>query len=235
MILAGPRHTKADTDRSHICRGTVWIQLHHCFDSTSPKLPAMKRWLFSACACATVCAARNITSDIIRSAKVDGIDLFSVPFAAEALSSIQVIYDDRPVDIPDAIGNATIVDVHAHIVPSFYRNVVPFTGQSPTPNWTLEAHLGFMANNSISHSVLSISSPGSVLYPGSEEKSVALARLLNEYLAAVRDEHAASELSNAGPAHPQVSETVLLLRSDAAAVHSCCVSMLSGVYRVLVG
>ena len=133
----------------------------------------------------TVHAWQNITQSIVNTAEADDIDLFCLPFAANALTSIQAIYDLENVSIPQALENATKVDVHAHVVPQWYREVVPFTGQSPTPNWTLEDHLGFMANNGIGHSVLSISSPGSVVYPGSEAKSAALARLLNEYLAAV--------------------------------------------------
>ncbi|KAK3066554.1 hypothetical protein LTR53_017046 [Teratosphaeriaceae sp. CCFEE 6253] len=131
-------------------------------------------------------AAHNVRDGIVDAATADGIDLFCLPFAAEALSSIQAIYDQQHIDMPAAIRNASKVDVHAHVVPSWYRTLVPLTGQVPTPNWTLESHLGFMANNSIGHSVLSMSSPGSVLYPGQEAKSIALARLLNEYQAAVR-------------------------------------------------
>jgi len=50
----------------------------------------------------------------------------------------------------------------------------------------LKDHLVFMANNSIGHNVLSISASVSVVYPGSEATSAALATVLNEYLAAVR-------------------------------------------------
>ncbi|KAK5127903.1 hypothetical protein LTR85_005020 [Meristemomyces frigidus] len=130
-------------------------------------------------------ASHNATRKIIAAAEADGITLFSLPFAAEALAEIQAIYDLEHIDVPSAVENATRVDTHAHVVPPWYQAVVPFAGQVPTPNWTLEDHLGFMANYSIGHSVLSISAPGSVVYPGSEVKSVALARLLNEYLVAL--------------------------------------------------
>jgi 6-methylsalicylate decarboxylase len=145
----------------------------------------MQRRIFFASIVSFVIATQNNAVSIIQSARADGIDLFSVDFAADALSSIQEIYNTPSINVPEGVRKGSIVDVHAHIVPPWYRAAVPFTGQSPTPNWTLEEHLGFMANNSIRHSVLSISSPGSVLFPGSEVKSVALARLLNEYLAAV--------------------------------------------------
>ncbi|KAK5689429.1 hypothetical protein LTR97_012903 [Elasticomyces elasticus] len=130
-------------------------------------------------------AMQNPTSSIITAAQHDGIDLECLPFASKALASIQAIYDQSAVDVPAALKNASKVDVHAHIIPPWYRAIVPTTGQSPTPNWTLETHLSFMVNNSIGHSVLSVSSPGSVVYPGSEAKSAALARLLNEYQAAI--------------------------------------------------
>ncbi|KAK3639527.1 hypothetical protein LTR22_017389 [Elasticomyces elasticus] len=128
---------------------------------------------------------QNPTSSIITAAQHDGIDLECLPFASEALASIQAIYDQSAVDVPAALKNASKVDVHAHIIPPWYRAIVPTTGQSPTPNWTLKTHLSFIVNNSIGHSVLSVLSPGSVVYLGLEAKSAALARLLNEYQAAI--------------------------------------------------
>jgi hypothetical protein len=38
------------------------------------------------------CAAHNVTSRIVGAAAVDGINLYSLPFAAQALASIQDIY-----------------------------------------------------------------------------------------------------------------------------------------------
>lgn len=68
-------------------------------------------------------------------------------------------------------------------MPDFYRTLVPLTGDFPTPAWDLETHLNFMANHEVSRSILSISTPGSVVYPGNAAYSVGLARLLNEWLA----------------------------------------------------
>jgi len=130
-------------------------------------------------------AARNFTSRIVDAAIADGIELYSLPFATQALISIQEIYDLGNTSIPPGIINGNKFDVHTHVVPPWYRTIVPSAGGSPTPNWTLEAHLSFMASANIKHSVLSMGTPGSVVYPGSPVKSVALARLLNEYLAAV--------------------------------------------------
>jgi hypothetical protein len=131
------------------------------------------------------CAAHNVTSRIVGAAAVDGINLYSLPFAAQALASIQDIYGAVNVTVPPGIVNGNKVDVHMHVVPSWYRIAVPLVGGSPTPNWTLEAHLRFMASADIKHGVLSMGTPGSVVYPGDQVKSAALARLLNEYLAAV--------------------------------------------------
>jgi len=133
----------------------------------------------------TSCSAHNHTSRIVSAAHADGIDLASIPVISEALASIQAIYDLSNITIPTSITEGSIVDVHAHVVPPWYRTLVPSTGQSPTPAWSLETHLSFMAGAGIKHGVLSIGTPGSVVFPGSQVKSAALARLLNEYLAAV--------------------------------------------------
>ena len=132
------------------------------------------------------CEAHNHTSRMFSAANADRIDLNSIPVLAEALKSIQAIYDLTNTTLPSSIAEGSIVDVHAHVVPPWYRILVPSTGQSPTPAWSLETHLTFMAGAGIKHAVLSIGTPGSVVFPGSQVKSAALARLLNEYLAAVR-------------------------------------------------
>ncbi|KAK3676195.1 hypothetical protein LTR78_003945 [Recurvomyces mirabilis] len=146
-------------------------------------MPFTRTLLISA---ASFCVGHNITRKIFQAAIADKVDLYNLPFATTALSSIQTIYDKLDDSaIPAALINATIVDLHSHIVPPWYHAIVPLSGQVPTPNWTLAEHLSFMANNSIGHSVLSISTPGSVVFPGDEAKSAALARLLNEYMAAI--------------------------------------------------
>lgn len=132
------------------------------------------------------CIAHNATSRIVDAATTDGIELYSLSFATQALIAIQEIYDFSNVSLPPGLANGNKVDVHMHVVPSWYRTIVPLVGGSPIPNWTLEAHLSFMASAGIKHGVLSMGTPGSVVYPGSQVESAALARLLNEYLAAVR-------------------------------------------------
>jgi predicted TIM-barrel fold metal-dependent hydrolase len=73
----------------------------------------------------------------------------------------------------------------AHVVPGWYHALVPTTGQSPTPNWTIETQFNMMQTVGIRKSVLSISAPGTTVYVDDEAKATALARLLNEYLAAL--------------------------------------------------
>lgn len=132
-----------------------------------------------------ICTAKNITSRILAAAAADNNDLYSIPVANDALSSIQAIYDLGNVAVPAGISNGNKVDVHSHVVPPWYRALVPSTGQAPTPAWSLEAELDFLSGKGIRHAVLSISSPGSVVFPGEQAKSAAPARLLNEYMAAV--------------------------------------------------
>lgn len=84
-----------------------------------------------------------------------------------------------------------------HVVPDWYRALVPNTGGAPTPAWDLASHLNFMNSNGIvvhgiftsaqssffpgiKRGIISISTPGSNVYPGSETLTAALARLLNE-------------------------------------------------------
>lgn len=143
--------------------------------------------LITVVACLAIfCSAHdNVTSRILTAPNDDSIDLYSLPVSAEALASIEAIYALRDFAIPSAISNGSKFDVHTHAAPQWYRASVPSTGGAPTPDWSLKAHLNFMASAGIKHAVLSITTPASVVYPGSKTKSAALARLLNEYLAAV--------------------------------------------------
>jgi len=104
------------------------------------------------------------------------------------LTSIEAFND--PISInTSAFANATKIDTHVHIVPDWYHALVPTTGGSPTPSWDARSHFDFMASNGIKHGIVSISAPGTGIYnlPGgySEDAAAGLARLLNEYLAAL--------------------------------------------------
>jgi len=60
--------------------------------------------IFNTLACLLApCAAHNITSQIIDTATVDGIELYSLPFATQALASIQGIYSVGNITIPPGV------------------------------------------------------------------------------------------------------------------------------------
>jgi len=79
---------------------------------------------------------------------------------------------------------------------TFYYALVPDTGGRPTPAWGVATRLQFMANNSISYAVLSISTPGSNVFlgGGGQALAVGLKRLLNEWLAEVSEYFGTSHL-----------------------------------------
>ncbi|KAI9689633.1 MAG: hypothetical protein M1820_010131 [Bogoriella megaspora] len=147
-------------------------------------LPTLVFAFFALTSVATAAHAPRVPSKsaIRAAAKADGIDLDILPFAERALDSIQAI----ATPVPQPENNGTKVDVHIHINPDWYHQIAPVAGQNPTPNWTLPGHLQFMANEGTRKSVISISTPGTVVYVGDEAKSAALARLLNEYMAALQ-------------------------------------------------
>lgn len=120
--------------------------------------------------------------EIIARARIDGIDLPGLPFASAAFASIEAI--TIPVTQSN-ISTGNRVDTHVHVIPDWYRALVPLSGGFPTPPWTLASHLQFMATNDIGHDIISISTPGSGVYPGNEAFSAGLARLLNEWVAAL--------------------------------------------------
>ncbi|KAK6006895.1 hypothetical protein QM012_005903 [Aureobasidium pullulans] len=143
-------------------------------------MPCLLLLLATALAQEAHCSNTTRSATILAAAKADSIDLSILPFATVALESIENA--DIPIALPP-LSNASRIDVHAHIVPTWYHALVPTTGQSATPNWTLEAQFNMMQTVNIRKSVLSISSPGSTIYVDDEARATALARLLNEYLA----------------------------------------------------
>ncbi|KAM0805995.1 hypothetical protein BDR22DRAFT_896156 [Usnea florida] len=70
-----------------------------------------------------------------------------------------------------------------HVLPDWYRALVPVTAGKAQPQWSIQSNLDFMA--SIDHDIVTISTPGSAVYPGNEVFSVGLARLMNEWLSAL--------------------------------------------------
>ncbi|KAF8152564.1 hypothetical protein B0H34DRAFT_800966 [Crassisporium funariophilum] len=134
----------------------------------------------------------SVVDGIVATAAADGIDLSLLSFSNEALSEIASIYeginDTQHIAKNDFFRRQTaptdIIDVHSHIVPDWYRAIVPFTGQNPTPQWNLSSHLSFAASLGITHSIISFSTPGANVFKGDQLRTIALARLVNEQTAA---------------------------------------------------
>ncbi|KAJ2933700.1 hypothetical protein H1R20_g3361, partial [Candolleomyces eurysporus] len=147
-----------------------------------------------------VATASNVTDAIISNAEADGIDLFALDPAIlnSALSEINSVYgqveetaatERRRRSLGHLMGRQTpdrtdIIDVHTHAVPDWYKQMVPTTGGNPTPTWTIADHVTFMNNQGINKAIIAISAPGAGVYPGQKGLTVALARFLNEQVAA---------------------------------------------------
>ncbi|KAB5531275.1 hypothetical protein GE09DRAFT_1146520 [Coniochaeta sp. 2T2.1] len=118
---------------------------------------------------------------LIKTAREDGIDLPSFPFASDAFNSITAISASK--NSSHSFSNASRIDVHVHVVPDFFRRLVPDAAGIPTPSWKVSAHLQAMANFKVAHGYVSISLPGANAFPGNEVYTAGLARLLNEWMA----------------------------------------------------
>ncbi|WPG99421.1 Hypothetical protein R9X50_00223500 [Acrodontium crateriforme] len=79
------------------------------------------------------------------------------------------------------------IDVHAHIIPPAYRAACLQDGHSKpdgmpgVPAWSPEDHLKMMDEIGISKAIVSISSPGTHLVAGEDDKAAQLARYCNSY------------------------------------------------------
>lgn len=83
------------------------------------------------------------------------------------------------------------IDVHTHVVPPFWGAALPDHGGDPSgwvlPEWSPEAHLELMDANQIATSILSLTAPSVVGWPGQERRE--LARRVNEYVAELGGKH----------------------------------------------
>ncbi|KAF3035836.1 hypothetical protein E8E12_007357 [Didymella heteroderae] len=122
---------------------------------------------------------------IIENAKKDGIDLVQFNWTNAAIAEIGRIRQDV-MPLPD-FSRATKIDIHSHIIPSFYEALVKANLPSNrVPAWNLQDHLAFMSANGIARSVVSISTPGANIFPsGNAAPNSAVARLTNEYMFAL--------------------------------------------------
>lgn len=121
---------------------------------------------------------------IKKNAARDSINLEVLPFLEDALVSIASIAEDT-IPAHASFATATRIDTHTHPVPSWFRALQPLAAGRETPSWNVSSHLGFMAAHKIKRSILCISTPQANAFPGEKEKTTALARLLNEYVAEV--------------------------------------------------
>lgn len=125
----------------------------------------------------------------------DNIDFTVLPFFQEALSSITSIAQDATSIALPNFTNATSIDTHTHPIPDWFRTLELSAAGRETPSWTSLAHLQFMADHGIKRSILSVSTPQANAFASPSKfesnaemrkmKTIALARLLNEYVAEV--------------------------------------------------
>ncbi|KAF2034532.1 amidohydrolase 2 [Setomelanomma holmii] len=136
--------------------------------------------------------APDLISKIHTNAARDSIILSSLPFLDEALSSISNLSaTPLPNNLAQDFENATRIDTHTHPIPAWFRALEPNAAGRATPEWSVAAHLEFMATQGIKRSVLSVSTPQANAFldvtgkGGRKEKTIALARILNEFVGEV--------------------------------------------------
>ncbi|KAF7365179.1 Amidohydro-rel domain-containing protein [Mycena venus] len=124
-----------------------------------------------------------VARTIVSRALADGIDLAAFAFSGPALQEIvRWSHFEVSSELPDSLlqnlEGATKIDVHVHYAPNWYGDI----RQDPT-EWNLEEHLELMANQSIEESIFSVPNPN--IFLGDEGATLAIARLLNENMAAL--------------------------------------------------
>lgn len=130
-------------------------------------------------------------NNIQQNAHRDSIDIRTLSFHQAALDSIAALRNQVPKHDQAAFAAATKIDTHTHLIPPWFRALAPDAAGRATPVWDASAHLAFMAERGIAHSVVSVSTPQGNAFPDEDDeglrkqKTVALARLLNEYAAEV--------------------------------------------------
>ncbi len=143
----------------------------------------------------TTPSPQALLTRITANAARDNIDLTVLPFHHEALTSItQLRASTANASLPD-FSNATRIDTHTHPIPDWFRALEPSAAGRETPSWTAHAHLDFMAEYGVKRSILSVSTPQANAFAAPSrfevdaelrrKKTIALARLLNEYVAEV--------------------------------------------------
>lgn len=145
--------------------------------------------IFLTMASSTPC--KPLIDRIHNNAARDSIDLTILPFHQEALESIAALSTQTSnITMPD-FSYASRIDTHTHPIPDWFRALEPQAAGRETPSWNVRAHLQFMSEHQIARSVLCISTPQANAFLAEtdekvrKKKTVALARLLNEFSAEV--------------------------------------------------
>lgn len=138
---------------------------------------------------------QDLVHRITTNAARDNIDLAVLPFYQEALDSIKSLSKTASTIILPDFTTATKIDTHTHPIPAWFRTLELSAAGRETPSWNISDHLTFMSERGIKRSILSVSTPQANAFaspsrfePDAElrkKKTVALARLLNEYVAEV--------------------------------------------------
>lgn len=185
----------------------------------------------------------NVIERINTNAIRDEIDFSVLPFFQEAVDSIAVLAQNAAsTNLPD-FSNATRIDTHTHPIPDWFRALELSAAGRETPSWNTSSHLQFMADHSISRSILSVSTPQANAFASStkfesdpdlrKKKTIALARLLNEYVAEVCRAYPDLFSWLAVTALPHVEESVREVRYALEELGAVGVSVLTnseGVY-----
>jgi hypothetical protein len=181
----------------------------------------------------------RIKSNAIR----DDINLSVLPFAEEALISItQISIGAANNSLPD-FKSAIRIDTHTHPIPSWFRVLELSAAGRETPNWDAFSHLQFMAERGIKRSILSVSTPQANAFasPSNFEpdknvrkcKTIALARLLNEFIAELCRVYPQQFSFLAVTALPYVAESIVEVRYALEELDAVGISVLTnaeGVY-----
>ncbi|KAJ7784508.1 hypothetical protein B0H16DRAFT_1784056 [Mycena metata] len=123
-----------------------------------------------------------IAQAVLSRALADGIDLPAYAFSGPALEEIVYWSHFNSSELPGSLVHSAegveAIDVHAHYAPKWYSNA-----RQDSTEWHLQEHLELMANHSIAKSIFSVPNPN--IFPGDKGATLAVARLLNENMAAL--------------------------------------------------
>ncbi|KAE8444040.1 hypothetical protein EG329_000908 [Mollisiaceae sp. DMI_Dod_QoI] len=107
------------------------------------------------------------------------------------------------------------IDVHCHVIPQAYRQQLikngyqNLDGMPAIPAWDVGNHLRLMKERNITHSILSITSPGTNLTPKDDLEASTTTRQTNEEIASICKQHPEQFSFFASLPLPLISESLL--------------------------